>query len=142
MGGVRKTRKLLPPSTTQCNKHGYRGVVWDKLKQNFRARVGSRNGHNPARYLIGRHSTAASAAMAYDDEARRIYGESARLNFPSVEERKLEVTRRSEVKNICSKGHDLIAYGRTTAAGRVHCRLCNNAATQRYKARKSAKSGA
>jgi hypothetical protein len=58
---------------------GYRGVTYAKRSGNWAAQI-TTNG-SPRRGL-GRFSTAADAARAYDDAAFAAWGAFARLNFP------------------------------------------------------------
>lgn len=57
------------------NKYRYRGVSLDKRRMKFRARIDQR--------WSGRFDTPEEAARAYDNEARKVYGAEARLNFPA-----------------------------------------------------------
>lgn len=61
------------------NTSGYKGVSLHKGMGKWRATIQKRT--------IGYFNDAISAAKAYDDEARRVFGEFARVNFPSDSER-------------------------------------------------------
>lgn len=63
---------------------GYKGVSFNKKGQNYVARIRK----NKKAYYSYAHSTPESAAFAYDDMARKHFGEFAYLNFPdpSLEE--------------------------------------------------------
>lgn len=63
------------------SKTGFRGV--SKRKEKFVAGIG-----RTSRLHLGQFSTADEAAAAYDEAARRIHGEFARLNFPGKGEQK------------------------------------------------------
>ena len=75
MTEVRKLASLLSTKSI-C---GFRGVSWDHDRKSFFAMA----------YVDGRRkkrsgfATVVEAAVAYDKMAREIYGESARLNFPT-----------------------------------------------------------
>ena len=66
-------RKLRSDSKT-----GYKGVVWVRSRQQFRARIQTED----KRICTGYYATAIEAARAYDALAREHFGEFARLNFP------------------------------------------------------------
>jgi AP2 domain len=66
-------RRLRSDSRT-----GYKGVVWVRSRQQFRARVQLTD----KRICTGYYATAIEAARAYDALAREHFGEFARLNFP------------------------------------------------------------
>jgi hypothetical protein len=112
------------------NKHGYRGVEWDKQRHKYRARIEPPTGER-GRWL-GRFDTAEEAAAAYDEAAREIYGERARLNFPLKGELPTMQSKRSD--GLCLRGHDLLVHGYRHARG-INCRECNKAAAQRSRVR-------
>lgn len=116
------------------NKHGYRGVEWDRARQMYRARIEPTPGVR-GRWL-GRFPTAELAAQAYDEAAREVYGDAARLNFPLAGERPTVSSRRDEGK--CPKGHDLAEHGYKRPDGRgLNCRKCNaEAASRAYRRRR------
>jgi hypothetical protein len=60
----------------QRNRSGYKGVSWHRHKGRFYARIQV----NGQRYNLGYFDTAEEAAEAYDEAARRLFGEYARLN--------------------------------------------------------------
>jgi hypothetical protein len=60
----------------QRNRSGYKGVSFHRRKRKFYARIQA----NGQRYHLGYFDTAEEAAQAYDDAARRLFGEYARLN--------------------------------------------------------------
>lgn len=68
------------------NKSGYRGVCFDKtIKGNlkWRARISAK--HNEI--FLGRFTNSEDAARAWDTAAKKYFGDFARLNFPTTEER-------------------------------------------------------
>lgn len=67
-------RRAVPPRN---NTSGYVGV---RLAPNgWRAMIHDKN--NKSRH-IGYYGTREQAARAYDDEARKLFGDKARVNFP------------------------------------------------------------
>ena len=60
------------------SRHDYKGLHWDKSRQQYRARIQVGDKRIFSRY----YSAAIDAARAYDAMARKHYGEFARLNFP------------------------------------------------------------
>lgn len=58
------------------NKSGYKGVCWHKKSQRFRATICI----NQNRMHIGQFRTALEAARAYNERAKELHGEFARLN--------------------------------------------------------------
>lgn len=60
---------------------GYRGVAWSRDQGKWKAKI-----KNHGRHInLGTFTDAADAARAYDAKALEIYGDFARLNFPSEE---------------------------------------------------------
>ena len=57
----------------------YKGVSWDKKLKKWRAWIS----HNNKRIYLGVHIYEEGAARAYDEAAKRYYGEFANLNFPN-----------------------------------------------------------
>lgn len=64
------------------NKTGFKGVHWHKKNRHFRTRIEV----NGKRISLKTHKTALDAAKAYDNAARKYYGQYARLNFPKAGE--------------------------------------------------------
>lgn len=60
------------------NTSGYKGVSFDKFRNKFAASLSCDGKCHHA----GRYETAEEAARAYDDCAKRYFGEFAKLNFP------------------------------------------------------------
>lgn len=63
------------------NTSGYVGV--SLTLYGWRARVHDKNGN---RSHVGYYDTREEAACAYDEEARRRFGDKARVNFPKGQE--------------------------------------------------------
>lgn len=61
-------------------KRRYRGVGRQNRSRRYYARITYRN----RQIELGAFSTAKEAALAYDDAARKIYGDDAVLNFPDA----------------------------------------------------------
>jgi hypothetical protein len=59
------------------NTSGFKGVTWDRKGQFWRVRIWV-DGRN---LVVGRYDDPTQAALAYDEEARRHFGEFARTNF-------------------------------------------------------------
>jgi AP2 domain len=57
------------------NTSGYKGVVFDKSRGNWRAKMAGRT-------VGGRFNSPEDAAHAYDEAAQKHFGEFAQLNFP------------------------------------------------------------
>lgn len=64
------------------NKSGFKGVSYDSKNDRWYACISV----NDKTRAIGTYSTPEEAARAYDDAAREIHGEFARLNFPAGHE--------------------------------------------------------
>lgn len=60
------------------NKSGFKGVYWMKDRSKWKAHL--HEGGYP--YYLGLYETAEEAAKAYDAEAKKRWGEYAKLNFP------------------------------------------------------------
>jgi EREBP-like factor len=60
----------------RANKSGYRGV--SRKRSGFAAFIGFEG----KKLYLGSFSDPEEAARAYDSEARRLFGESAKVNFP------------------------------------------------------------
>jgi len=69
--------------TTVKNKHGFRGISFIERYQRWQVsmKTGGRNTY------VGFYATAEEAARAYDAKALEVYGEFARLNFPTEGQR-------------------------------------------------------
>jgi HNH endonuclease/AP2 domain len=68
----------------KTNTSGFKGVNWDKRRQNWVARIKC----NSKAIHIGVFKDPVLAAHAYDHAARRYHGPFARLNFPRTGEQK------------------------------------------------------
>jgi hypothetical protein len=111
--------------STHHNRWGYRGV--ERIRGKFRAVVGNHVWRSPY------YDTAIEAAVAYDVEARRRYGELGFYNFPKANERQVE---RAD-DDVCHQGHPRALHTYYRPNGRPgYCRLCNRLAQVRAKARR------
>jgi hypothetical protein len=63
-------------------KSGYRGVVWRVARGKWSACINVKR----KEHFLGYFADKEDAARAYDDAARRLHGEFARLNFPANNE--------------------------------------------------------
>ena len=68
-------------TTTAPKRTSYVGVVWDERARAWLARISDRR--------LGHYDTAGAAARRYDEEALRVYGRFARVNFPKTHQRGL-----------------------------------------------------
>ena len=90
----RENLRICSWSENNCNKvlqsnntTGYKGVSFHRLSGKYMASLWKDRQH----YYGGLHKTPEEAAMAYDDIARAVHGEYARLNFPHDGERSCHV---------------------------------------------------
>lgn len=56
----------------------YKGVAWDKRDRRWKVRIGL----NGKSYYLGYFKVEKDAGLAYDEKAKELFGEFARLNFP------------------------------------------------------------
>jgi hypothetical protein len=85
--GLNNRRSNLRVATSSLNQANsrkrqgssqYKGVGWDKEHNKWRARIN----YQHRRTFLGCFEDETDAAKAYDDAARELFGEFARLNFP------------------------------------------------------------
>jgi hypothetical protein len=91
--GLNNRRANLRPATrgqnatniglAKNNTSGYRGIAFDPRTARWVASIRAKG----KQHWLGRFGTAEEAASAYDDAARELHGEFARLNFPRDGER-------------------------------------------------------
>ena len=74
---VSRSQNLTNQSIRSTNTSGYKGVSWQKNAGKWKAQVVSKG---KTRYL-GLFTTPEAAASAYDEVAKELHGEFARLNF-------------------------------------------------------------
>ena len=77
--------RLVTPQQNTMNKRSYKnstskykGVYWDKKYNKWRTRITIDN----KKKHIGYYQDEREAALAYDKEAKKLFGEYAHLNFP------------------------------------------------------------
>ena len=115
--------------STHRNKFGYRGVSEDRPGR-FRASLGSAKSGNLWRSKY--YWSSFEAAVAYDKEARRRYGDHAYLNFPSPYEYKVQEAS----EGVCKNGHERSKHTYVAPNGKHHCRKCNLQSQHRRQLRK------
>ena len=77
-----------PKYRTRNFSSKYKGVCWDKERQNWMSYIGSTYGSagksiKTKREYLGRFKNEEDAARAYDKRAREVWGDYAHLNFPT-----------------------------------------------------------
>jgi hypothetical protein len=72
--GMRKRKHVAGQPTSSV----FKGVFWESWTKKWRASIC----HNGKHYRLGRFGDQVEAALAYDEAARKHFGEHARLNFP------------------------------------------------------------
>lgn len=91
----RENLRAVSPSQNRMNqrKHAgrsrFKGVCWNTQKQKWEAQIHMPKGTAgyPFKHWLGSYSDEEAAAHAYDDAARRFFGEFAAVNFPGQGER-------------------------------------------------------
>jgi len=71
-----KAQNLMNKSLYRNNKSGYKGVCWNKLHKKWYASIG----HQGKAIFLGLFGDKQKAAMAYNEKAKELFGEFARLN--------------------------------------------------------------
>jgi EREBP-like factor len=105
-GPSKKPRVAAAGPGTANNNKKYRGV---RYRSSGRWAAEIRDPRKGRRVWLGTYCTAEEAARAYDREARRIRGKSARLNFPPRVVIDLNVPAATDVDAACHAGTDLLA---------------------------------
>lgn len=87
--GLDNRRSNLRPATrsqnmanrrmNENNKSGFKGVYWNKASGKWHTQIGFEG----RKLHLGFHVSVVDAARAYDDAAVRLFGEYARVNFPT-----------------------------------------------------------
>lgn len=88
LNNQRDNLRVCTPSENRCNRgrtivntSGFKGVTWDRSRNKWKAQVELlKNKIN-----VGRFDTAEAAARAYDEAAKKLHGQFAKLNFSSTE---------------------------------------------------------
>jgi hypothetical protein len=75
---VDRSEQMFNTRLRKSNRNGYKGVTFHKLRGTYNAAIQYRG----VRYHCGVHVTPELAAEAYDEMARELFGEFAKLNFP------------------------------------------------------------
>jgi hypothetical protein len=75
-----KAENMANRTAQQNNSNGWKGVHWSSRRNRWIAQIC----HERQRRFIGHFHTAEDAARAYDEAARELHGEFARLNFPDA----------------------------------------------------------
>jgi hypothetical protein len=84
VGGVEKRRAPKKRDVGEKRSSKYRGVSWKGHKKQWQASIF----HDKANKHLGLYNEEEDAAQRYDDEARRLKGAAAFLNFPQPGEKK------------------------------------------------------
>lgn len=71
------TNRLQKASIQKINKSGYKGVYWDKTHNKYRSQIIV----DKVKFRLGDYDDPMEAAMAYDNAAKKYFGEFARINF-------------------------------------------------------------
>lgn len=74
-----RINKIVRPSMRRNNSSGYRGVKWHKRSKLWYVCINI----NKKRIYIGSYKSKILGALNYDDHAKRLLGNKAKLNFPS-----------------------------------------------------------
>lgn len=80
---LRDRSRVTMPTGREGTSSLYLGVIWDKERKQWRARV--RKGGRAV--FIGRYDIEKVAAQAFDEATREHYGARGRYNFPRAGER-------------------------------------------------------
>jgi hypothetical protein len=91
---TRHTRKMKGMKGQPCSSR-FKGVCWEKWTGKWSARIVA----DGKAYRLGRFGDELAAAEAYDEAARELFGEHARLNFPDGIDAWLDFDKLSRAEN-------------------------------------------
>jgi hypothetical protein len=83
LNNCRSNLRFASHSQNQCNRHKvrgssrFKGVCWSNRNKKWRASIRSGDKY----FNLGHFTTEEAAALAYDQAARQLFGEFARLNY-------------------------------------------------------------
>jgi hypothetical protein len=71
-------------NSTRTSSSGYRGVAKHKPKRNKQFTYFASISNQSIKHHLGTYASPIEAAVAYDNAARKMFGEHAILNFPDI----------------------------------------------------------
>lgn len=95
---AQSNRKMRGIKGEPCSSR-YKGVTWERQTERWRAQIRANGRH----YSLGRFDDEIDAAEAYDEAARKFFGEHAWLNFPEEGEHGLA----GEVCEVCDEAQPM-----------------------------------